>query len=67
MVKFMCHTHQMKRDDTYKKIVKTAQRLREADDMDYEESVTQAAEMRKVLITRTLRQCTPILSDEEDT
>jgi hypothetical protein len=66
LVKFMCHTHQMTRDDTYKKIVKIAQRLREDDDMDYEESVTLAAEMRKVLITRTLRQWTPILSDEED-
>jgi hypothetical protein len=68
LVTFMCHTREMRRDPTYKKIVQTAQRLRVEDDMDYEESVTQAAaEMRKVLITRTLRQWTPVLSDDEDT
>jgi hypothetical protein len=67
LVKFMCHTREMKRDPTYKKIVQTAQRLRIEDEMDYEEAVTQAAENRKLLITRTLQQWTPSLSDDEDT
>ena len=57
----------MKRDPTYKKIAQTAQRLRIEDEMDYEEAVTQAAENRKLLITRTLQQWTPSLSDDEDT
>lgn len=66
LVKFMCHARELKQDPTYKKIVQTAKRLRDEDDMDYEESVTQAAEARKVLITRTLKQWEPDSSDEDD-
>ena len=65
-VKFLYHMREMKKDYTYRQIMRTAQRMRDQDDMDFEESIIQATETRKVLITRVLRQWTPMLGDDGD-
>ena len=55
----------LKRDPTYKKIDQTAKRMRLDDDMDKEEAEASAVYMRRVLLTRELKQWTLPLDDED--
>lgn len=64
LIQFICHSRKMRRDPTYRKIMDTAQRLRDEDFMDYEESVTYAVSKRKLLLERLLRK--QLNSDNED-
>jgi len=65
-VKFLQHVREFKRDSTYAKIMETAQRLRTEEDMDFEESVAQAADTRQLLITRVLKEWKPTFDYEEE-
>ncbi len=51
---FLKRVQSLKRDTTYQKINDTAKRLRMEDDMDWEESIEEAVNKRKVLLAREL-------------
>ena len=61
-VQFTNLSHLFKKDPTYKKIMDTARRGREQDEMDWHESVTYATDKRNLLLNRVLQAYTPDLS-----
>lgn len=64
LTRLMCQIYELKKDSTYRKIVHTVKRNMIEDDMDYEEAVSQGAEIRKLLIHRLLLQWTPTFHDD---
>jgi hypothetical protein len=66
VIHFSNLSHRLKHDPTYQKIMQTAKRAREEDDMDFEESVTHAAKRRKLLLDRVILRWTPDLDEVED-
>ena len=46
--------------------METAKRMRLEDDMDIDESLQQAVERRKVLLTRELNEFTPVFSRDTE-
>ncbi len=65
LVDFSHLRHHFKSDPTYTKIMETAKRGRMEEDMDWEESLTYAAEVRKLLLYRILQKWAPKLDDED--
>jgi len=65
LIGFLNLHHRLRKDPTYQKIVDTAKRAREEDEMDFEESVTHAVKRRKLLLDRVLEQWKPDLTEEE--
>jgi len=66
VVNFSNLNHRLKKDPTWKKIMETAKRAREDDDMDHEESVTHAVKRRKLLLDRVLEWRTPDWDEDSD-
>ena len=66
LVDFSHLRHLFKSDPTFNKIMETAKRGRIEEDMDWEESLTHAAEQRKLLLDRILRRWTPNLEEHSD-
>jgi hypothetical protein len=66
VITFSILHHRLKNDTTYQKIMETAKRVREEDEMDFEESVTHAVKRRKLLLDRVLERWTPDLDEDED-
>ena len=65
-LKFLRHYHLLKRDATFKKIMRSAELSRIDDDMDWDESVTYAAEQRKGLLDRHIQNWTYPFNNEDD-
>ena len=63
-ISFSVKSHQLKKDPIYQKIMETARAGRQADDMDWEESVSYAASKRKLLLDRILQTFLPTFVDE---
>lgn len=66
VVKVLKSMHYWRKDSTCVKIMETARRMRIEDDMDWDESIEQAVERRKVLLSRELNRYTPNLSTDTD-
>jgi len=66
LVDFSYLRHLFRSDSTFNKIMETAKRARIEEDMDWEESLTHAAETRKLLLDRILRRWTPNMEDHSD-
>ena len=65
-IDFSVLTRDFKSDPVHQKIMKTAKRAREEDDMDWEESVAHAARKRRLLLQRLLEEHEPDIFDEEE-
>ena len=59
LIKFSRLSHQLKKDPLYQKLMATAKRGRQEDEMDWEESVAYAVQKRKFLLDQVLQNWTP--------
>ena len=65
-ISFSVKSHQLKKDPIYQKIMETARAGRQADGMDWEESVSYAVSKRKLLLARVLNAFLPTFADERE-
>ena len=59
LIKFSRLSHRLKKDPLYQKLMETAKRGRQEDEMDWEESVAYAVEKRKFLLDKVLQNWSP--------